>query len=196
MEPIAASYGAEGGGHDATPGLEPYTPPPEASDQTIRVLELPRVQAWSYRGLSPSSDAGREARKRMFGGHCPALYEPDHVRWPGRDGMERALLRGGIGQWGGYVLIPEGHVLYSAELPLEALDVHGGITFRRRGTSKATGLTVLVLGFDTITGPDLMEGLPYRDVWYAASELLKLANQLATMARVVERELGPREASP
>lgn len=182
----------EGGGHDADPaGLEPYTPPPEASDHTIRVLEIPRVRAWSYRGLAPSSEAGLRARLGMFGDSA-GLHEPDHIRWPGRDGMERALLRGGLGQWSGYVLIPETHVLYGAEIPLGALDVHGGITFNRMGTSK--GLGVRVLGFDTISGPDLLEGLPYRDVWFAASELMKLANQLSTMARAAREILG--EASP
>jgi hypothetical protein len=128
----------------------------------------------------------------MFGDYAPALYEPDHIRWPGRDGMERALLRGGLGQWGGYVLIPEGHVLYGAELPLTALDVHGGVTFNRLGTARGRG--VRCLGFDTISGPDLLEGLPYRDVWYAATELMKLANQLSVMASSARRILG--EAVP
>lgn len=175
-----ANPDTEGGAHEGPAGLDPYTPTVEASDHTIRVLEIPRVRAWSYRGLAPSSEVGLLARLAIFG-DTPALHEPDHIRWPGRDGMERALLRGGLGQWGGYVLIPEGHVLYASEIPLGALDVHGGITFSRMGTAKGRG--VRVLGFDTVSGPDFVEGLPYRDVWFAASELMKLANQLSVMAR-------------
>lgn len=173
------------GDHEDPVGLETYAPPPEATDQTIRVLEIPRVRAWSYRGLSPSSVTGLSARRGMFGDDAPALFEPDHVRWPGRDGMERALLRGGIGQWGGYVLVPEGHVLYGASIPLDALDVHGGVTFSRVGQVQGRG--VRCLGFDTVSGPDLLEGLPYRDIWYAAVELMKLANQLGAMASNARR---------
>lgn len=167
---------------DSPRGLEPYAPPPEATDQTIRVLEIPRVRAWSYAGLSPSSVTGLRARNAIFGADSPALYEPDHVRWPGKDGMERALLRGGLGHWGGYVLVPEGHVLYDATIPLEALDVHGGVSFRRHGMTP-TGSRVRVLGFDTLHAEDLLHGLPYRDVWFAATELMKLANQLGVMTR-------------
>jgi hypothetical protein len=177
-----------------TSALVPFVPPKGTSDNTIRVLEIGRVRAWSYRPIEAATEEGAKARRVLFG-DGPWLQEPDQVRWRGPGGLERFLFRSVEGTWSGWVLIPERSSLYGAELPVKAIPVHGGVTaYIRQGSLLARPFEIV--GFSTnheldfaptLLGPHVGPS-HYRDVWYAATETMRLANALEAMAMGLHRE--------
>ncbi len=185
--------------------LVPFVPPREASDGTIRVLEIPRVRAFSYAFTDPRSEHGAATRLVSFG-EGPWLYEPDHVKWSAR-GIDRVLVRGPMGTWAGVLILPETHPLYAAEFRVDASMVHGGLTLDRKAWERppqGDHYVGRILGWDCCHAGDLqpawaayfrLAGLGsvlqsgvYRDVWFAAAETMRLANALDAMTNVALRE--------
>lgn len=109
-------------------------------------------------------------------------------------GMECLLRRGPLGAWCGYVVIPQNHQLYGAEMmDDECVDlmVHGGVTYSGKGINGCSDK--FVIGFDCGHSGDIVPGLGfysydiYRDVDYATAETKKLAEQISAL-----NESGPQ----
>jgi len=135
--------------------------------------------------------------------------EPDRIEWraPGSS-LPRMALRGPLGAWCGYVGVPEGHPLHGRKAwgtgatdaqrsaAVDALDVHGGITYAEACAGNICHLPqpgesdhVWWFGFDCAHAWDVIPSMAarfpsfgagdtYRDLAYIIAEVEGLATQL------------------
>ncbi len=112
-------------------------------------------------------------------------------------GLKCAMRRGPVGQWCGYVGIPEGHPLFGEDCDAVSVDVHGGLTYADDNLPSSWKLKIgrkslyvadgWWFGFDCAHAGDLMpeyramhpHGYVYRDAAYVEHECRNLARQLA-----------------
>lgn len=139
--------------------------------------------------------------KRTFG-PGPWVDEPDKTQWQdAATGLRSMALRNPrLGTWCGYVGVERGHAFYGMKdvAVIDALQVHGGITFacrRRPGEPNVNPLLepgepddIWWFGFACAHGCDLMPAFQtdhpdasrvYRTLQYVEDECAKLAAQLA-----------------
>lgn len=126
----------------------------------------------------------------------PCHDEPDKAHWVDeKTGLQCLIVRNILGALCGYVGVPPGHTLYGEEKgpEIEALDVHGGITYVGESSGDiwsplADGDTWWI-GFHCAHGrdgiPEIMEEMdkrglsaPYRDIEYVRGEVTRLARQV------------------
>ena len=142
----------------------------------------------------------------------PWNNEPDKVQWPDpRTGLACMVRRGPMGNWCGYVGVPDTHPWHGRHYEDAPVEVHGGLTYAALCDSdEETGICHVAgpgepeplwwFGFDCghswdliprFTAPDIADrfGDPlitqrgaYRDVAYVTAEVENLALQIANAA--------------
>lgn len=127
----------------------------------------------------------------------PWLIEPDYLNYKDR-GFDCLILRGPSGSLCGYVGIPVKHRACQQEIQND-LEVHGGITFSRRGENNShhylktdSGRTIHWIGFDCAHYNDMIPQLSdllgrangiYRDIPFVKKEIERLVDQLIVLRR-------------
>ena len=121
------------------------------------------------------------------------LKEPDKVKFE-HAGFKCLILRNeDLKHLNGYVALPKGHPYYKKEYSGLDVDVHGGLTFSKKGDGKMREKGYWWIGFDmghsadyspglARLAPDLYKGgypcVEYRNIHYVIQETKRLAEQL------------------
>lgn len=147
-------------------------------------------------------------------GPGPWQEEPDKIQWTDqRTGLPCLVVRSEtLGNWCGYVGVPEGHPLHGKHYyhhRLRGINVHGGLTFSNTCGGKICHVRedgdpeVWWFGFDCAHWMDFSPGLAalevmripglsfappdndcvYRDLPYVQAECISLAKQLVSKSR-------------
>jgi len=93
-----------------------------------------------------------------------------------------------VGHLCGYVVIPEGHILYQKDYNVIDVYIHGGLTYSGSLPGTEEGYCV---GFDCAHAGDWIPGLDldgetYKDITFVESELKSLINQIINLVKEVE----------
>lgn len=140
----------------------------------------------------------------------PWQHEPDKAQWVDNTGLDCLIVRNRMNALCGYVGVPPDHPLHGLDYEdCPDVDVHGGLTFAAACDEHATeghGIChvpepgrpgdVWWLGFDCAHGCDAKpdKRMPafdwetYRDFNYVATEVSRLAAQLADVIRAGRRD--------
>lgn len=129
--------------------------------------------------------------------HGPWDDEPDKIQWPDPvTGLPCLAVRSSMGNWCGYVGVPEGHPYFMKEYGDVDVACHGGLTFSGSCAEDGSdhGICHVVepgesdrvwwLGFDCghafdlMPGMRLMEGSVYRNLTYVQDQCFLIAAQL------------------
>jgi hypothetical protein len=151
--------------------------------------------------------------KQQTKAHQPEPYKADRSLWPSgpwdaepdrldfvHSGFACLLHRGPLGQWCGYVAVPETHPAFGKRYDDVKVKVHGGLTYADRCQGSICHVpqpgmpdNVWWLGFDCAHWGDVVPGMiripeipeagerygTYKDLAYVRGETERLARQLS-----------------